>query len=170
MIKAIGCLLILAASTSGGFAYAESFRKRVKELNELERAINQLQNEIEYTYTPLPEALHSVSEKCEEPIKEIFASASRLLDLNEAESVFDAFRKCLINSNININKEDINVLLDLSKSLGESDVEGHKKIFSLAKSNLKKRISAAEDFMNKNVKMYRYLGFCIGAMLVIVLI
>jgi stage III sporulation protein AB len=170
MIKTMGCLLILAASTFGGFAYAEGFKKRVKQLNELERAINQLQNEIEYTYTPLPEALHSVSEKCEAPVKEIFAKASQYLFLNEAESVYDAFKKCLEDSNISINKEDVNVILDLSKSLGESDIEGHKKIFSLAKNNIKKRISIAEDSMNKNVKMYRYLGFSLGAMLVIVLI
>ena len=170
MIKTIGCLLILAASTFGGFIYADSFKKRVKQLNEVERAINQLQNEIEYTYTPLPEALHNVSEKCEAPIKEIFLKASQALYSNEIDSVYDAFKQCLEESNLNINKEDINVILDLSKSLGESDIEGHKKIFSLAKINLKKRINIAEDSMTKNVKMYRYLGFSLGAMLVIVLI
>jgi stage III sporulation protein AB len=170
MIKTIGCLLILAASTFGGFAYADSFKKRVKQLNEVERAIDQLQNEIEYTYTPLPEALHNVSEKCEEPINEIFSKASQILYSNEADSVYDAFKKCFKDSNININKEDIDVILDLSKSLGESNIEGHKKIFLLAKSNLKKRISIAEDSMNKNVKMYRYLGFSLGSMIVIVLI
>ena len=170
MIKTIGCILIVAASTFGGFAYADGFKRRVKQLNEVERAINQLQNEIEYTYTPLPEALHNVSEKCEPPINEIFSKASQALYSNEVESVYDAFKKCLEDSNININKEDMNVILDLSKSLGESDIEGHKKIFSLSKSNLKKRISIAEDSMNKNVKMYRYLGFSLGAMLVIVLI
>lgn len=170
MIKTIGCLLILAASSFGGFAYADSFKKRVRQLNEIERAINQLQNEIEYTYTPLPEALYNVSEKCEAPINEIFSKASQALYSNEVESVYDAFKKCLENSNLSINKEDMNVILDLSKSLGESDIEGHKKIFSLSKVNLKKRVSIAEESMNKNVKMYRYLGFSLGAMLVIVLI
>jgi stage III sporulation protein AB len=172
MIKILGCLLILAASTIGGFVYAESFKKRVSQLNELERALDQLQSEIEYTYTPLPEALNSVAEKSEEPVKSIFKKASELLFSNEAESVHDAFKRCLKDSSgqLHINNDDINIVLDLSKSLGESDIEGHKKIFLLAKNNLKKRISIAEDAMYKNVKMYRYLGFSLGAMLVIVLI
>ncbi|MCM8711037.1 stage III sporulation protein SpoIIIAB [Clostridium sp. SYSU_GA19001] len=172
MIKVMGCLLILAASTAGGIIYGEGFKKRVKQLNELERAINQLQNEIEYTYTPLPEALYNVSKKSENPISDIFMKASNLLYSNEVETVHEAFIRCFNDKDIalNINKEDINIILDLSKSLGESDLEGHKKIFSLFISNLKKRISSAEIEMNKNVKMYRYLGFSIGAMIVIVLV
>ncbi|MCM0650378.1 stage III sporulation protein SpoIIIAB [Clostridium swellfunianum] len=170
MIKTLGCLLILAASTFGGFAYAENFKKRVRQLNELERAVNQLQNEIEYTYTPLPEALRNVSQKCDAPMSLIFKKASEFLYNNEVESVYEAFKKCIDLCETNISKEDMNILMDLSKSLGESDVEGHKKMFSLAKNNLKKRISLAEEAVNKNVKMYRYLGFSLGAMIVIVLI
>lgn len=172
MIKLISCFIILAASTLGGFVYAEGFRKRVKQLNEFERALSQLENEIEYTHTPLPEALENVSYKTESPVKEIFGRISKLLYNNEVDSVFNAFERCLINetNSLNLNSEDINVIIDLSKSLGESDIEGHRKIFSLLKANLKKRIGIAEDAMNKNLKLYRYLGFSIGAMVVIVLL
>lgn len=172
MIKLLSCFIILAASTIGGFVYAEGFRKRVRQLNEFERALSQLENEIEYTHTPLPEALESVSEKSESPVKEIFEKISKLLYKNEVDSVYNAFKKCLIDQTnyLNLNLEDINVILDLSKSLGEADIEGHRKIFSLVKTNLKKRITISEDIMNKNLKLYRYLGFSIGAMIVIVLL
>lgn len=172
MLKTIGCLLILSASTIGGFVYGELFKKRVKELNELERCITQLQSEIEYTYTPLPEALSNVALKSNEPIKDIFMKASKLLHSNKVETVHEAFIKSINDkrSNLSLKKEDINLILDLSKSLGESDIEGHKRMFSLSVNNLKKKISEAELLMNKNLKMYRYLGFSIGAMIVIVLI
>jgi stage III sporulation protein AB len=172
MIKIVGCLLILAASTIGGFVFADGFRRRVKQLNELERALNQLQSEIEYTYTPLPEAMYNVATKSDAPINQIFIKASELLFTNQVDSVYDAFSACFkeVNVKLSLNAEDINIILDLSKSLGESNIEGHKKIFSLAKTNLKKRLSIAEEAMNKNVKMYRYLGFSLGAMLVIVLV
>lgn len=172
MIRIISCFIILAASTLGGFVYAEGFKKRVKHLNEFERALSQLQNEIEYTHTPLPEAFESVAEKSKSPIKEIFLRVSKLLYGNEVDSVYEAFEESLLNeiNTVNLNGEDINVILDLSKSLGESDIEGHRKIFSLLKTNLKKRINIAEDLMNKNLKLYRYLGFSIGAMVVIVLL
>jgi stage III sporulation protein AB len=60
--------------------------------------------------------------------------------------------------------------LDLAKSLGESDIDGQVNIFLFTINNLKKVISDAEISMKKNVKMFRYLGFSIGAMIVIMLI
>jgi stage III sporulation protein AB len=172
MIKTLGCLLILGASSVAGYVYGESYKKRVQQLNELERAINQLQSEIEYTYTPLPDALKNVSLKSRGPLGDIFKHAAHLLHSNEVETVFEAFSRCFKNvgTSLNLNKEDINIILDLSKTLGESDIDGHKKIFSLAVNNLRKRIKEAEILMGKNVKMYRYLGFSVGAMIVIVLL
>ena len=138
MIKIIGCFIILAASTVGGFVYAEKFKNRVKELNEIERAIYQLQGEIEYTHTPLPEALQNVAKKSKAPIDMLFDKASKLLYSNEVESVFDAFNKVFKESTatLNINLEDRNVVLDLAKSLGESDIEGHKKIFEISDNRI----------------------------------
>ncbi len=75
-----------------------------------------------------------------------------------------------MKSKLYLNSDDINVILDLSKTLGESDIQGQNSIFSLTISNLKKQIKISEEFMNKNIKMYRYLGFSFGAMLVIALI
>lgn len=170
MIKIIGCLLILGASTLTGFVFSESFKKRLKQLNEIERAIGQLENEIEYTYTPLPEALESVALKTELPVSNVFLKASKLLNSNSVETVYEAFNICFREEAVDLNSDDVGVILDLSKSLGNSDIEGHKKMFSLAKGNLKKRIALAEEAMSKNVKMYRYLGFSIGATIVIVLI
>ncbi len=172
MIKEMGCLIIVAASTIAGFMYSEKFKKRVKQLNEFERAINQLQDEIEYTHTHLPEAFNNIAEKSENPINKVFNKVSKLLYEGEAESVYDAFEKSIKDKKfeLNLDEDDINVILDLSKTLGDSDIDGHKRMFSLVRNNLKKRISIAEISMSKNVKMYRYLGFTIGAMLVIVLI
>ena len=171
MLKLIGSILIIAASTIGGFIYAQSFISRVKELNEIERCIYQLQNEIVYTHTPLPEALINVAIKAKEPIADIFNKTSKKLSSNMYDNVYEAFKNTFKEStDLNLKNEDINLILDLSKSLGESDINGQINIFSLTMENLKKIIAEAEITMKKNVKMYRYLGFGIGAMIVIMLI
>ncbi|MDF2503319.1 MULTISPECIES: stage III sporulation protein SpoIIIAB [Clostridium] len=171
MLKLIGGILIIAASTVGGFVYAQSFIYRVKELYEIERCIYQLQNEIVYTHTPLPEALINVSIKAKEPINNIFNKTSQKLSSNIYDNVYEAFKNTFKEtSNLSLKNEDINLILDLSKSLGESDITGQVNMFSLSIDNLKKIIAEAEITMKKNVKMYRYLGFGIGAMIVIMLI
>ncbi|MGH4050449.1 MAG: stage III sporulation protein SpoIIIAB [Clostridium sp.] len=172
MIKIIGCMVILGASTMAGFIYSERLKYRVFQLNEIERAIYQLQNEITYVHVLLPDAFKNIADKSKEPIKELFNKTSELLSGNEYENVYEAMKEAvnLLKNKLYLNAEDINVILDLTKTLGESDIQGQCSIFSLTISNLKKQIKISEDFMNKNVKMYRYLGFSFGAMLVIVLL
>ena len=172
ILKLIGCILILCASTTAGFLYSDNFKKRVIQLNEIQRCLHQLQNEILYTYTPLTESFFNVSIKSKYPIRYIFENASDSLITNKANSVYEAIKTAIDNniSKFNIKKEDIEIILDLSKSLGESDINGQKSVFSLTIDNIKKQINEADEIMKKNVKLFRYLGFTIGAMLVILIV
>ncbi|OFI07588.1 stage III sporulation protein SpoAB [Clostridium acetireducens DSM 10703] len=172
MLRVLGCILIITTSTSVGFLYAQKFIKRVEELNELNRIIHQLENEIMYTHTPLPEAMTKIYKKSKYPLNKVFKELFNLLNNNQVDSVYEAFYKALNKEKeiLNLLKEDKNVILDLAKNLGESDIEGQRKMFSLTCENLKKQIKSAEISLDKNVKMYRYLGFTIGAMVIIMLI
>lgn len=172
MLKIIGCMMILLASTGIGFTYGERFKRRTKQLNEILRCIHQLQNEILYTHTPLPEATLNVSKKSIYPIREIFEEISDLLFGGEVEDVYEAFSSVFRKQkdNLNLRSEDMSVILDLAKTLGESDIEGQLRIFGLTVENLKKQLKISEELMSKNLKMYRYLGFFFGAILVIILV
>ena len=172
MIKIIACAVIIGASSMVGFIYSEKLKYRVYQLNEIHRAIHQLQNEITYVHALLPDAFKSIAYKSVEPIKELFTRTSELLVNNEYENVYEAMNSAInsMKSKLNLNVDDINVILDLSKTLGESDIEGQNNIFTLTIENIKKQIVISEEFMRKNIKMYRYLGFSFGAMLVIALI
>lgn len=172
MLKAIGCILILGASTLGGFLCSEAFKLRVRQLNEIERSIYQLENEIIYTHTAIPEALKNVADKGVKPISDIFQMISSELYSNKYDSVYEVFKYAFeeTKKDNNLKQQDVNVILDLAKSLGESDINGQVTMFSLTIENIKKLIKEAEITMKKNVKMYRYFGFCIGAVIVIMLI
>ncbi|MCB2291983.1 stage III sporulation protein SpoAB [Clostridium algoriphilum] len=172
MIKIIGCIVILGASTMAGFIYSERLKYRVFQLNEIQRAIYQLQNEITYVHSLLPDAFKSIADKSKEPINELFAKTSELLSDNEYENVYQAMNSAVefVKNKLYLNADDINVILDLSKTLGESDIQGQNSMFTLTIANLKKQIKISEEYMIKNIKMYRYLGFSFGAMIVIALI
>ncbi|MBU3161379.1 stage III sporulation protein SpoAB [Clostridium frigoris] len=172
MIKIIGCVVIIVASTMAGFIYSERLKYRVFQLKEIQRAVYQLQNEITYVHALLPDAFKSIAEKSKEPINELFNKTSELLTNNEYENVYAAMNSAinLTKEKLYINYDDINVILDLSKTLGESDIKGQNSMFALTIANLKKQIIISEEYMNKNIKMYRYLGFSFGAFIVIALI
>lgn len=172
MIKLLGIIMILASSTIIGFLFGENLKKRFEQLNEFERAINHLQNEIIYAYTSLPEAIINVSEKSGQPIKNFLKDISECLSNNEVNSVYEAFEISYMKNknNFKLHKNDIDVLITLSKTLGECDIDGEKRMFELTLDNLRKQIDYAENNMNKSLKMYRYLGFSVGAAVVIILL
>lgn len=171
MFKLIILIIVFLAFSYGGYAYGEKFNNRYKNLKEILKSILLLQNEIVYNMTPLPEALNSIGEKCRTPIKEQFLNSSSLLSEGKEDSVYHAFKTIYEKeNNIYLNKEDERVLGDFLKSLGELGVYGQEKMFNLVIANLNINIKEAETIANKNIKLYRYLGVCIGAMIIIFLL
>lgn len=172
MLRILGSILVILSTTILGFIYSDSFKKRVSQLNEFQRSINQLENEITYTHEPLPDTFKNISERSSFPINSIFKDISGSLLEGKYDNVYEAFNASFdkYRNQIDLKKDDINIIIDLSKSLGESDIEGQKKLFAMINENLKKQIAAAEESMKKNVKIYRYLGFGIGSVMVIILI
>lgn len=172
MIKTIGISLIMIASTMIGFLMAENIKKRVLILKELHRIIIELETEIVYTKSPLPIVLHRIATRCKSPLSNLFKDIKQILESEYVESLHSAFQKAIEKNkdDLEIIKKDLDILLDLALSLGESDIEGQVKMFKLTEYNLKKRIEELEESMQKNIKLYRYLGFSFGAVIVILII
>lgn len=171
-LKLLGCFLILIGSSLIGFYLGENLKKRVSQLKEIEQALYQLQSEIVYTHSALPDTLLNISRKCTRPISVIFSEVSNLLYENKVDSVHDGFEKVMEKNKENfcLKQSDIDILMDLSKSLGESDIEGQKNIMMVSIKNIRSQIHDAELAMKNNIKMYRYLGFSFGAIVVIMVL
>jgi stage III sporulation protein AB len=172
MLKIIGSIIIFISCSLVGFIYGEGLKKRVIELRLLEDSMQQLQNHIVYSHTPLPLAFESIGNKTKEPIKKLYSDMARILNSNKVESVYEAFKLAIeINkNNFNLKNQDINILLDFTKTLGEFDIEGQNNMFNLVFKNINKELSLAEEKMHKNLKMYRGLGVSAGATIVILLL
>lgn len=172
MIKGMGIVLIIAASTVLGFCYGEKFKRRLKELKDLQRGVYVLKNEINFTHSLLPDALNKVYEKCDGTIGRIFFRAAELLNTNEEKDVYSCFMQSINEEKgqLSLTQSDLGIFLDFTKTLGEMDIDGHNDMLALTLENLKKAVEDAEHNVDKNVKMYRYLGFSFGAMIGIILI
>ncbi|WP_300384373.1 stage III sporulation protein SpoIIIAB [Clostridium sp.] len=172
MLKGLSIITIVMCCSYLGFYYGEIFKKRNKQIDEILKAILFLNNEVIYNNTPLPDALKYVSLRVENPINSIISAVSDKLIIGNTESVFEAFKEEYIKDEkaFNLKEEDINIIKNFLKTLGESGVYGQDKIFNLVLENLKMNSLNAKEEAKKNIKMYRSLGFCIGAMIAIFLL
>ena len=62
------------------------------------------------------------------------------------------------------------ILADIGKNLGTSDIEGQISTLNLQRNELKILISSAETEYEKKSKLYRSLGVLVGAFISVMLI
>ena len=172
MLKLIFGVFIFLVSTYLGFAYGETFRKRQNQLKEILKALTILENEIVYGTTPLPEALGNLSCKVSEPLNKFIRAITDRLTKGDVESVYEgAIEEFeVLRNEFYLCDDDKKIIGDFFKSLGESGVYGQEKIFFLAIEGIKMNLNDADDNAKKNIKLYRYLGICLGTMIIIFLI
>ena len=69
-----------------------------------------------------------------------------------------------------LKSDDLEILSDIGKKLGTSDMEGQISMLNLQRTELEMRISAAEADCEKKTKLYRSLGVLAGAFISVMLI
>lgn len=172
MFKVIAIVLIFLSCVYMGFYYGEKFKGRYRNLNDILNALLILNNEVIYGNTQVPEALKYVAQKTNYSLSELLSNVSEKLIDGKTLTVYQAFKEEYIKmkEDFYIIDEDEKILSDFTRALGESGVFGQDKIFNLTIENIKLNCKKSEDIANRNTKMYRSLGICVGAMIAVFLI
>ena len=81
-----------------------------------------------------------------------------------------SFKDAIKESKNNLLKEDLEVIINLSKTLGKTEKDGQVSQIELAKTFIESQIKKAEKEEEKNSKLYKTLGATVGLALIIILI
>lgn len=171
MLNLVGAILVLAAGTLAGFYQAHQFALRPRQLRELILALQRLETEISYGFTPLPDALERIGNGLKEPLKGLFIAASEYMMPDYGLSAEDSIRKALNMHwrRTSMKSAERDVLDRLSGVLGTSDRQDQIKHIALAVGQLKHEEAAAREDQAKYEKMSKSLGLLIGALIVILI-
>lgn len=172
MLKIFGSVLVVSAAALIGYVYARTYTDRVKQIREMQYALNMLETEIIYNYTPLHMALKSTGEKSTGSIKELFLKMADILNNKKINSVLDAFDEAykLTKTNLYFEKEETDIIKSFIQSLGMSDMEGQKKNFNITVKKLEAFEKKADEERVKNERLFQYLGVCFGVLIIILLV
>lgn len=166
-IKYISITLVFFITFLIGYLISKKYSNRVIELKELQIALDILENKIKFTYEPLKDIFLQMKGMLKGNISELFNEISNYLDDTNIEI---AFEEALNNTKINLEKEDIEILKNLSKILGKTEKEGQVSRIELTQTFLKTQINKAEKEEERNSKLYKTLGATVGLAFVIILI
>lgn len=150
-----------------GVLKSKKYVYRVNELREFKNALNIFKSKVNFTYEPIPEIFEQISKNSTPNIGGVFKKASYNMNFKSAG---EAWNTAIETDILNINTEDRNILKDLGKLLGKTDLKGQVNQIDLTSSFLDDQIKKAEIEREKNEKMYRTLGMILGLGIVIILI
>lgn len=169
ILKLTLLLLIFVFCTFVGYVFGESFKNRHAQLKELIKLITLLQNEVIYNFTPLPEAFLIIARKGKEPFNEICEKIGYKLLSPKSKGMYISAKEAYEDEKVKVylNDDDLMVLKDFFKSLGDLGVYGQEKIFKLTMENLNINCKEADEEAKKNTKAYRYIGAIFGTMIII---
>ena len=169
IVKYIGLITIFVISAYIGMLYSRSLSNRVKDLEEMKNAINLFKAKIKFTYEPIPEVFTEIARELKENIAEIFIDAK---DYMSDDIASNAWKKAIANTRkiTSFNDEDIQIIANLSKMLGNTDLEGQISMIELTESLINKQIENARLQELKNGKLYKTLGLGVGLSIAIILL
>lgn len=168
IVKFLILTLVFGSCLSIGFLIAKKYANRVKELKDMKNALNMFETKMKFTYESVPEIFEEISVQYEkEEIGQVFRNAVSLM---KDKSAGEAWNEGINMTNSNLTIEDKNILKNLGKMLGKTDIEGQISEIELVIQFLDTQIELAEIEKRKNEKMYKTLGGVVGLALVIILI
>lgn len=169
VIKSIGLLIVFIMCSYIGITYSKKFSNRVRDLEEIKNALYIFKAKIKYTYKPLSEIFCEISDEVNLNIAKIFKTTNKYLNNYIASEAWKkAVNECC--NDVYFNKEDLQAICNLSKILGNSDLDGQINNIELTCSLIDIQLEKARKEEQKNTKLFKTLGAGIGLAIVIVLI
>lgn len=168
-LKWIGAAFILGSCGSLGFSIAsERIREEVL-LRQLLSVIRQMQWELQYRLTPLPELIRNASVHAGKTILQIMSGLAEELDrqiLPDAASCMHS----AIQELPGLPDSVINILNELGLSLGRFDLSGQIRGLDAVIDLCSSAMEGLRVNKSERLRCCRILGLCAGAAMVILLI
>jgi stage III sporulation protein AB len=171
ILKIIGSLIIIIASSFLGFYFSKDCSRRPQELRTLQAMLKMFENEITFLSNVLAEAFEKISRSNTGEVSSFFKKTIDILKEDRSLTASDAWERA-IKENItktSLNKEDGEILTSFGRMLGSSDLEGQIKNIGLTLTQLNLQEQKAEEARKKYETMYKTLGVLGGLTLIIIL-
>ena len=172
MIKTIGAALILGAGTVAGFSMARRLNERCRLLQLWLRIIEIFKAEIYYQSRLLPEVFRRAAVLCDDSMMaDVLRKLADSIGYGTSFEIDVVWRDFLHKSSGDmLATGDITILTDLGNYLGGTDREDQGSKLEFCKLALKHNLQLAEAERDRKTGVFRYSGFAVGAVLVLLLL
>ncbi len=170
MLKIIGIILVVFASSKIGFSFASRLETRKAALAGFKNAFSLLEGEISFVKNNAQRAFEHISGVVQKPSDSFFANLSKTLK-NQRISFEKAWQKSIDKnaSKMCLTEADIQILKEFSVRFGKADVENELKNIYNTNSAISIQLADAKNACDTNKKMYQSGGVLGGILIAVML-
>lgn len=169
MLRLAGAVLLAAGPAVIGFHAARRLARRPRLLRELAAALEQMEREISFRLTPLPELFVRLSQEYSGPVGALFSCCARDMDDLGQRSLSQIWRQALTEATLDLDSRGQRALEELGEVLGRYDGDGLRGALRQTCGELTAAAEEAERERERKGRMDQVLGLTTGALLVILL-
>jgi len=168
MLRLLGAVLILAACVLCGQMLSRRLRERQLFLRGCHQGLLALMREIDYAASPMQRALPAAAEPAG-PAAQLFLLTAEKLAASSGCTAGEAWLEALASLPA-LAEEDRRLLSLLSEGLGLSDAASQLKALELLRQRLEAAEAGAAEQMARYGRIWRSLGWSMGAILILLLL
>ncbi|MBH0229838.1 stage III sporulation protein SpoAB [Halobacillus yeomjeoni] len=166
----IGAVMILSVTTWVGFEAASRYKKRPGHIRQWKNALQMIEAEMVFGQSSLWEVCENLSKQLPRPISLFFESV-----WNEEERCSDfasLWKESLKKhwSSNSLNKNEMEILIQFGRTLGQHDLEQQQKHIRLALHHLDRELQDALEVGEQYQKMARGMGVLSGLLVIILIL
>ncbi len=172
MLRFIGGILIITATTGAGILYGMELQEYLEKLLYIRHIIYMIKGELEYSQAPLSEAFGRISVRVREPYRRWLSAMEKQVENREE----DAFLKIWMRSvdkylkELHLKSEHSIQLKELGTYLGQTDGASESRNLQLYLGRLELEIEKVREGMASKKRIGNCLGVMGGIFLVVLLI
>ena len=172
MLRFIGGILIITATTGAGILYGMELQEYLEKLLYIRHIIYMIKGELEYSQAPLSEVFGRISVRVREPDRRWLSAMEKQVENREE----DAFLKIWMRSvdkylkELHLKSEHSIQLKELGTYLGQTDGASESRNLQLCLGRLELEIEKVREGMAAKKRIGNCLGVMGGIFLVVLLI
>lgn len=165
-VKLIGALLIISSCGFFGFATAAGYRREEVYLRQMIGALDDMQSELQYRLTPLPELCRQASNRTGGTVGKVFASITEELERQIRPDVESCIQVAL-SAFPELPTRVSDGFLQMGTSFGRFDMEGQLRCLESTRASCCRALDHMAENRDNRLRSYQTLGLCVGAALAI---
>ena len=158
--------MVLFGCGAIGFYMVAGYRRQKNSLQQLIRALEYMECELQYRMTPLPELCSDAAQVCTGCMRQILLRLSMELQAQSTPNAAACMYAVVTNAG-EIHNRLKRCLIQLGDSLGRFDLAGQLQGLGSVKKSAEFEWEELTRNQDLRIRSYQTLGFCAGAALVV---